>query len=60
MLCEEGMIIVKVRSGLLVPQNTKQITPPETQNNIRKTDKFCTNCGMINHSVETSRKKKRL
>jgi hypothetical protein len=29
-----------------------------TQNNIGKIDKYCTNCGMNNHNVETCRKKK--
>ncbi len=29
MLCEEGMITAKARSALLIPQNTKQVTPPK-------------------------------
>jgi hypothetical protein len=56
MLCEERMITTKVRSALLVPQSTKHVTPPKTYNNLRKIDKFCTNCGMSNHNVETCRK----
>ncbi len=30
----------------------------KTHNNTRKTDKHCTNYGMMNHNVETCRKKK--
>ncbi len=58
MLCEEGMTTTKARSALLVPQNTKQVALAKTQNNTRKIDKQCTNCGMTNHNVETCRKKK--
>jgi hypothetical protein len=58
MLCEEGMIIIETRSALSVPQNTKQATPAKTQNNKRKIDKHCINCGMTNHNVETCRKTK--
>jgi NADH pyrophosphatase NudC (nudix superfamily) len=57
MLSEKGMTIVEVRNALSVPQNTKQVSPPKTQNNIGKTNKYCTNCGMTNHNVETCRKK---
>jgi hypothetical protein len=57
MLCEEGMTTIEARSALLVPQNTKQIIPPKTQNDIGKTDKYYKNCGMINHNVETCKKK---
>jgi hypothetical protein len=53
MLCEEGMTIVETRSALSIPHGTKQITPTKTQSNTRKTDKHCTNYGMINHNVET-------
>jgi hypothetical protein len=48
MLCEEGMTTTKARSALSVPRS-----------NTRKIDKYCTNCGMNNHNVETSRKKKK-
>jgi hypothetical protein len=58
MLCEEGMTITKVKSALSVPQSTKLPAPAKTQNNTRKIDKYCTNCGMTNHNVETCRKKK--
>jgi len=57
MLCEEGMTITKVRNALSIPQSTKQTTPPKTQSNIGKINKFYTNCGMTNHNVETCRKK---
>jgi hypothetical protein len=56
MLCE-GFITFEVRSALLVPHNTKQATPQKTQSNTWKTDKYCTNCGMINDNVETCKKK---
>jgi hypothetical protein len=55
MLPKEGMIIAKTRSAFSIPHNTKHATP---QNNIRKTIKYCTNYGMINHNVETCKKKK--
>jgi len=58
MLCEVGMTTAKARSALSIPQNTTHVTPLETQSNIRKINKFCTNCGMTNHNVETCRKKK--
>ncbi len=45
MLCEEGMIIAKARSALLVQHNTKYVAPPKTQSNTGKIDKYCTNCG---------------
>jgi hypothetical protein len=57
MLCEEGMTIAKARRALSISQSIKQATIPKTQDNIRKIDKYCTNCGMINHNVETCRKK---
>jgi hypothetical protein len=59
MLCEEGMIIVEARSALSIPQSTKQTTLMKTQSNIGKTNKYCTNCGMMNHNVETCKKKKK-
>jgi hypothetical protein len=58
MLCEEGMIVTVARSVFLVPHNTKQTTPTKIHNNTRKTNKHCTNYGMMNHNVETWRKKK--
>jgi hypothetical protein len=60
MLCEKGMTIAKVNNALLVPQSTKHATPPKTQSNIRNTNKFCTNCGMNYHNVETCRKKEQI
>jgi hypothetical protein len=57
MLCEEKMIIIEARNAFSVPQITKQATPLKTQSNTRKTDKYCTNCGMSNHNVKTCRKK---
>jgi hypothetical protein len=57
MLFEKGMTIVKIRNALSVPQNIKQVAPPKTQSNTRQTDKYCTNCGMTNHNVETCKKK---
>jgi hypothetical protein len=59
MLCEKDMIILEARNAFLVPQNTKHVAPTKTQNNIGKIDKYCTNCGMMNHNVETCRKKNR-
>ncbi len=47
MLCEEGMITVKARNALSIPQSIKQVIPTKTQSNIGKIDKHCTNCGMI-------------
>jgi hypothetical protein len=58
MLCEEGMITIEARIVLSIPQNIKQAILTKTQNNTRKTNKHCTNCGMTNHNVETCRKKK--
>jgi hypothetical protein len=58
MLCEEGITITKARSVLSIPKNTKQTIVPETQGNERKTNKYCTNYGMINHNVETCKMKK--
>jgi hypothetical protein len=57
-LCEERMIVAEARNALLVPQTTKQVTPPKTQRNTRKTNKLCTNYGMTYHNVVTCRKKK--
>jgi hypothetical protein len=57
MLCKEGMITTKTRSALSIPHSTKQMAPPKIHNNIRKFDKYYTNCGMNNHNVETCRKK---
>ncbi len=42
-----------------MPQSTKQVALAKTHSNIRKTDKYCTNCGMTNHNVETCRNKKK-
>jgi hypothetical protein len=58
MLCEEGMTIIEVRNALSIPQNTKQTTLVKTQSNIWKTNKHYTNYGMMNHNVETCKKKK--
>jgi hypothetical protein len=58
MLCEEGMTILEARSTLSIPHNTKHATPPKTQSNTGKTNKYYTNYGMTNHNVETCRKKK--
>ncbi len=58
MLCEEGMTILEARTALSIPQNTKHVTQTKTQSNIGKIDKYCTNCGMTNHNVETCKKKK--
>jgi hypothetical protein len=59
MLCEEGMtIIIKAKSAFSLPESTKQVGSPKTQSNTRKTNKHCTNCGMINHNVETCKNKK--
>jgi hypothetical protein len=59
MFCEEGLISTKAKNALLVPQNTKWATPAKTQNNTKKTNKHCTNCGMTNHNVETCPKKRK-
>jgi len=59
MLCEEGMTTAKARNVLSIPQSTKQAPPPKTQSNTWKTNKYCTNYGMINHNVETCKKKKK-
>jgi hypothetical protein len=58
MLCEKGMTIAKKRNALLVPQNTKHAALVKTHSNTWKTNKHCTNCGMMNHNVETCKKKK--
>ncbi len=58
MLCEEGMLITKVRSALLVPQSIKHVAPTKTYNNTGKINKHCTNCGMMNHNVETCKKER--
>jgi hypothetical protein len=58
-LCEKNMTTIEVRSALIVPHNIKQAVLAKTQNNMGKINKHCTNCGMTNHNVETSRKKKK-
>ncbi len=58
MLCEEGMTIVETRSALSIPQSTKQVASIKTQSIIGKIEKHYINCGMINHNVETCKKKK--
>jgi hypothetical protein len=58
MLCEENMTTIEARSALLVPQNTKHATLTKTHSNVGKTEKYCTNYGMMNHNVETCKKKK--
>jgi len=58
MLCEKNMTIAKARSALSIPHNTKQATLVKTKSNTRKTNKHFTNYGMMNHNVETCRKKK--
>jgi hypothetical protein len=52
-LCEKRMTIAETWSALSIQQNIKHVTPAKTQCNIRKINKYCTNCGMINHNVET-------
>ncbi len=59
MLYEEGMTTAKARNVLSIPQSTKQAPPPKTQSNTWKINKYCTNYGMINHNVETCKKKKK-
>jgi hypothetical protein len=56
MLCEEEMTTSKTRNAFSVPHSIKQIIVPKTQGNTKKTNKYCTNCGMTNHNVETCRK----
>jgi hypothetical protein len=58
MLCEEGMTTIETKNALSIPQSIKQTILVKTQSNTRKTNKHCTNCGMVNHNVETYRKKK--
>jgi hypothetical protein len=58
MLCEEGMITTKIRNAYVLPHNTKKTAPAKTHINTRKIDKYYTNYGMINHNVETCKKKK--
>jgi len=53
------MTIAKARNALSIPHNTKHVTPMKTQNYTGKTNKHCTNCGMTNHNVKTSKKKKK-
>jgi hypothetical protein len=60
MLCEKGMTTTKTRSELLIPQNTKETTLVKTQSKTGKTNKHCINCGMMNHNVETCKKKKKI
>ncbi len=57
MLCEKGMTILETRSAFLVPQNTKQAALVKIHSTTGKTNKHCTNYGMMNHNVETCRKK---
>jgi hypothetical protein len=59
MLCEEIMTITEGRDVFSIPHNTKQVAPPKAQSNIKKNDKYYTNCGMNNHNVETCKKKKK-
>jgi hypothetical protein len=47
------MIIIKTKSAPSVSQCTKHATPPKTQNNTWKIDKYYTICGMTNCNVET-------
>jgi hypothetical protein len=58
MLCEEGMTTIEARNAFLVPHNTKHVVLTKTLSNTWKIDKHCTNYGMMNHNVETCRKKK--
>ncbi len=58
MLCEKNMTTRKARSALSIPQSTKNATLMKTRSNTRKTNKHCTNCGMMNHNVGTCIKKK--
>jgi hypothetical protein len=58
MLCEKGMTTTKSRSAFSIPQSTKKATLMKTRSNTWKTNKHCTNCGMLNHNVETCNKKK--
>jgi hypothetical protein len=51
------MTIAEARSALSISQNIKHATPQKTQSNTRKIDNLCTNYGMINHTMETCRKK---
>jgi hypothetical protein len=60
MLCEERMTNVETRSALSIPQSTKHVTSIKTQSITGKTDKYYINYGMINHNVETCKKKKEL
>ncbi len=60
MLFEEGITIIEAKSVISIPQNTKQVTPPKTWSNTRKIEKYYTNDGIINHNVETCRKKKKI
>jgi hypothetical protein len=54
----EAAMLCEARCALLIPQSTKEASLAKTQSNIGNTNKHCTNCGMINHNVETCRKKK--
>jgi hypothetical protein len=56
-LCEEKIIIAEMKSAFLIPQSTKQKSPPKAYSNTWKFDKYCTNYGMNTHNVETLRKK---
>jgi hypothetical protein len=53
------MTIAEGRNAFSIPHNIKQVAPPKTQSNTRNNDKYCTNCGMNNHNVETCKKEKK-
>jgi hypothetical protein len=53
------MTIAEGRNAFSIPHNTKQVAPPKIQSNTRNNDKYCTNCGMNNHNVETCKKEKK-
>jgi hypothetical protein len=57
MLCEEGMTTIEAKNALSIPQNIEQTLLIKTQSNTGKIDKHCTNCGMINHNVETYKRR---
>jgi hypothetical protein len=48
----EGMTTIEV-NALSIPQKYKQVAQTKTQNNTGKSNKYCINCGMTNHNVET-------
>jgi len=57
-MCEKNIITLETKSAMSIPQSTKQATLAKTQNNTRKINQHYTNCGMINHIMETCKKKK--